>query len=182
MKKVTLIYGDITNLSVDALVNSANVSLLGGGGLDYVVHKKGGEIVRNACVELHREKGGCVVGQTEITDGGDLPAQYIIHAVGPRWLNGMKNESQLLCDTYYNSLIKADSVKARTVAFPNISTGVHRFPKEIAAQIAIGVVLSNLSLFEYIEHVFFVCNDSENYEIYEQILLSIEDARLEIYV
>lgn len=182
MKKVVLLFGDITNLSVDALVNSANRSLLGGGGLDYIVHKKAGVAMRNACIELNNEKGGCDTGRAEVTIAGDLPAQFIIHAVGPRWFDGEQGEPQLLCDTYYNALIQAENVKAKTVSFPNISTGIYRFPKQLAAEIAIGTVLSNFNFFNVIEQVIFVCRDEENYKIYKEILINIQDIQIEIII
>ena len=120
-KKVTLIHGDITNFPVDALVNSANKSLLGGGGLDYIIHKKAGPLMKAECVRLNQEKGGCSTGQAEVTTAGDLPAKYLIHAVGPRWLGGESKEPQLLCDAYSNALMRANEIGAKTVSFPNSS-------------------------------------------------------------
>lgn len=175
MKKVSLICGDITSLSVDALVNSANRSLLGGSGLDYIVHKKAGSVMRNACIELNKRKGGCETGHAEVTVAGELPMKFIIHAVGPRWFDGTQNEPQLLCDVYSNVLIKAESIKAKSISFPNISTGVYGFPKQLAAEIAIGTVLSNLDYLKEIEHVFFVCKEIDNYKIYKELLLNIQD-------
>lgn len=175
MKTVTLICGDITHLSVDALVNSANRSLLGGSGLDYIIHKKAGRVMREACAELNKINGGCKTGHAEVTVAGELPMQFIIHVVGPRWLNGMHNEAQLLCDAYSNALIKAESIKAKSISFPNISTGVYGFPKKLAAEIAIGTILSNLDYFKEIEQVFFVCKEIDNYKIYKELLLNIQD-------
>ncbi len=182
MKKVNLIHGDITLFPVDALVNSANKSLLGGGGLDYIIHKKAGVLMKNACIQLNREKGGCKTGYAEVTIAGNLPAKFIIHAVGPRWLNGLKNEAQLLCDTYSRALLKAEEVKARTVSFPNISTGIYSFPKQTAAEIAIGTVLSTLPMYQEIEHVYFICRELENYEIYKNILSQLNDQNIEIII
>lgn len=179
-KKVTLIHGDITNLAVDAIVNSANKSLLGGGGLDYVIHKKAGLLMKQACIELHKQKGGCPTGQAEVTTAGDLPSKYIIHAVGPRWLDGQHNELDLLCSTYSNALIRANEVQAEKVAFPSISTGVYGFPKQLAGEIAIGTILSTLANYPSVNHVYFVVQDFENYEIYQNILSNLHDENLEI--
>ena len=106
LKKVILIQTDITTFTVQAIVNSANKSLLVGGGLDYIIHKKAGPLMKTECIQLHQEKGGCSTGQAEVTTAGNLPAQYLIHAVGPRWLDGERNEPQLLCDAYSNAIMK----------------------------------------------------------------------------
>lgn len=182
VKKVTLMCGDITCLTVDALVNSANKSLLGGGGLDYIVHKKAGKLMQDACIALNKQTGGCDVGMAKVTVAGNLPVKHVIHTVGPKWLDGNRNESQLLCDAYYHAMLKAEAVGVRSISLPNISTGVYRFPKKIAAELAIGTVLSRLNFFKKIEHVFFVCKDVENYLIYKDILLNIEDRTLKIYI
>ena len=181
-KQVTLIRGDITNLAVDAIVNSANKSLLGGGGLDYVIHKKAGMLMKQACIELNKRKGGCPTGQAEVTIAGDLPAQYIIHAVGPRWLDGQHNEADLLCSVYSNALSKADEMKVQTISFPSISTGVYGFPKQLAGEIAIGTVLSTLPYYSFVGHVLFVVQDSENYQIYQDLLSKIVDENLVINI
>ena len=180
MKKVSLLHGDITTLPVDALVNSANKSLLGGGGLDYVIHKKAGILMKNACIELNKAKGGCKTGSAEVTIAGDLPAKSVIHAVGPRWLDGTKDEPQLLCDTYSNALLRAEKITAKTVSFPNISTGIYSFPPQLAAEIAIGTVLSTLMTYRTVEHVFFVSKEREHYETYRNILLQLEDPHIDI--
>jgi O-acetyl-ADP-ribose deacetylase (regulator of RNase III) len=181
-KKVNLLHDDITNFSVDAIVNSANKSLLGGGGLDYIIHKKAGPLMKAECIRINQEKGGCPTGQAEITMAGDLPAEYLIHAVGPRWLDGKNNETQLLCDAYSNALIRANEVGIRTVSFPNISTGVYNFPRRLAAEIAIGTVLSSLPKYQNIEEVFFICRDIENYLIYKEILSMIDDFNINIEI
>lgn len=182
LKKVSLIHADITTLPVDALVNSANKSLLGGGGLDYIIHKKAGILMKNACIELNKEKGGCKTGHAEVTIAGDLPAKFVIHAVGPRWLDGTKGEPQLLCDAYSNALLRAEEIKANSISFPNISTGVYSFPKQLAGEIAIGTVLSTLPAYKNVEHVFFVCKEIESYKIYNNILSQINDSRIEILI
>ena len=179
-KHVTLLWGDITTLPVDAIVNSANKTLLGGGGLDYVIHKKAGLLMKQACIELNQLKGGCPTGQAEVTIAGDLPAQYIIHAVGPRWLDGEHNEADLLCSSYLSALVKANEVRAKKVSFPSISTGVYSFPKQLAAEIALGTVLSTLPNYSFIDEVVFVIKDSDNYQIYQNILSNLQDEHLEI--
>ena len=182
MKKVHLIQADITAFAVHAIVNSANKSLLGGSGLDYVIHKKAGPLMKAECIKLNQEKGGCPTGQAEVTTAGNLPAKYLIHAVGPRWFNGERNEPQLLCDAYSNALFKANALHASTVSFPNISTGVYGFPRQLASEIAIGTILSLLHKYEYVEEVFFICREEENFIIYKNILLNIEDPNIQIII
>lgn len=182
MKKVHLIIGDITEISVDVIVNSANKSLLGGGGLDYIIHKKAGPLLKAECIRINTEKGGCLTGQAEVTTAGNLSAKFLIHAVPPRWLNGERGEYQLLCDTYSNALKKAEKIKAKTIAFPNMATGVYSFPKQVAAKIAIGTVLSQLPSYNQIQQVFFICHEVVNYEIYKEILRHIEDPKIEIFI
>lgn len=182
LKKVNLIQGNITNFHVDAIVNSANKSLLGGGGLDYIIHKEAGPLMKAECIRINAEKGGCLTGQAEVTTAGNLSAKFLIHAVPPRWLNGEKGEYQLLCDTYTNALKKAEEIKAKTVSFPNIATGVYSFPKQVAAEIAIGTVLSQLPSYNEIQQIFFVCHEVVNYEIYKKILGRIEDPEIEIFI
>lgn len=182
LKKVILIHGDITDFSVDAIVNSANKSLLGGGGLDYIIHKKAGYLMKEACIHLNKTKGGCQTGDAEVTIAGDLPAKFIIHAVAPRWLNGEKNEPQLLCNAYNNVLLKAEEIKAQTVAIPTMGTGVYNFPKQLAAEIAIGTILSQLHLYKEIEEIYFFCKDDDNLMIYKNILTYINDPNIEINI
>ena len=181
-KKVNLIHGDITEFPVDALINSANKSLLGGGGLDYIIHKKAGSLMKEACIHLNKIKGGCQTGCAEVTVAGDLPAKFVIHAVAPRWLNGEKNEPQLLCNTYSSALRKAEEIKVQTVSVPNMGTGVYNFPKQLAAEIAIGTILSELPFYNEVREVFFVCYDIVNYEIYKGILENIDDPKIEILI
>ncbi|MCK7609555.1 macro domain-containing protein [Acinetobacter portensis] len=115
-----------------------------------------------------------------MTIAGDLPAKFVIHAVGPRWLDGTKDEPQLLCDTYSNALLRAEKITAKTVSFPNISTGIYSFPPQLAAEIAIGTVLSTLMTYRTVEHVFFVSKEREHYETYRNILLQLEDPHIDI--
>lgn len=133
-------------------------------------------------IELNKLKGGCPTGQAEVTIAGDLPAQYLIHAVGPRWLDGEHNEAELLCSAYSNALIKANEVRAKKVSFPSISTGVYAFPKQLAGEIAIGTLLSTLPNYSWIDEVVFVIKDSDIYKIYQNILSNLHDENLEIKI
>ncbi|WP_118974161.1 O-acetyl-ADP-ribose deacetylase [Taibaiella koreensis] len=165
--KLELIKGDITTLAVDAIVNAANSSLLGGGGVDGAIHRKGGKAILEACMAIRARQGGCDTGQAVITTAGNLPAQYVIHTVGPVWNGGNKREEALLRDCYSNSLKLAVDNGLRTVAFPNISTGIYHFPKNRAATIAIEAVLG-FEEREKLDKVIFVCFDEENYVLYRQ--------------
>ena len=182
MKKVHLINSDITQFPVDAIVNSANKSLLGGGGLDYIIQKKAGSLMKAACIQINKEKGGCPTGQAEVTVGGNLPAKYVIHAVAPRWFDGSHNEEQLLCDVYWNAMNRANEIEAKIVSFPNLGTGIYNFPKQKAAEIAIGTVLPTLVKCTNVFEVLFFCHDIENYNIYKNILSDLDDPRLDINI
>ncbi len=160
--KIEIIKGDITILEVDAIVNAANKSLLGGGGVDGAIHRAAGPQLLEECRMLN----GCETGQAKITGGYNLPAKHVIHTVGPVWRSGNNNEEELLADTYKNSLEVALENSIKTIAFPNISTGIYGFPKEKAASIAIKVANEFLIDHPEIEKVIFVCFDRENYEIY----------------
>lgn len=169
--KIEIIKADITEIQVDAIVNAANTSLLGGGGVDGAIHRKGGKAILDDCVKIRNKQGGCKVGDAVITTAGNLPAKYVIHTVGPVW-NGDKDEkSKLLSDCYKNSLELAIKNEIKTIAFPGISTGIYRFPKDIAARIAIKSVKDFYKISE-IEKVIFVCFDKESYEIYQSLLES----------
>jgi O-acetyl-ADP-ribose deacetylase (regulator of RNase III) len=164
MAKIELLQGDITKLKVDAIVNAANKSLLGGGGVDGAIHRSAGPELLEECKTLN----GCETGQAKITKGYKLPAKYVIHTVGPVWNGGKYNEVELLANCYRNSLKLASKHGLASVAFPNISTGVYHFPKKDAADIAISTVRDYLSKDESIEKVYFVCFDTENYGIYQK--------------
>jgi len=167
---IKLLFGDITKISVDAIVNAANSSLLGGGGVDGAIHRAGGKAIMDECIKISERKGGCPAGEAVITTAGKLPARYVIHTVGPVWHGGMKNEDKLLANAYINSLKLAVKNGVKTIAFPNISTGVYAFPKERAAKIAISTVRQFLKTDKSLSEVVFVCFDRENFVIYERLL------------
>lgn len=168
---IQLVKGDITERVVDAIVNAANTSLLGGGGVDGAIHRKGGPEILEACKVIRARQGGCQVGEAVITTAGKLPSQYVIHTVGPTWSGGDNEESQKLRKCYQNSLRLAVEEGITTIAFPNISTGVYRFPKELAADIAITTV-QNFADQDKINLLEFVCFDAENYALYKKRLES----------
>lgn len=169
--QIELIKGDITVIEADAIVNAANSSLLGGGGVDGAIHRKGGPQILEECKVIRNTKGKCNTGKAVYTSAGNLPAKYVIHTVGPVWYGGFGKEPRLLASCYINSLKIANSLGVKTIAFPNISTGVYHFPKDIAAQIAIETVKNFLSEEnQTIKKVIFVCFDEENYRLYENLL------------
>jgi len=168
--KINLTQGDITKINVDAIVNAANGSLLGGGGVDGAIHRAGGKVILEECITIRNKLGGCDTGESVITTAGNLPAKFVIHTVGPVW-NGNKNEKhQLLANCYKNSLKLADEYKLESIAFPNISTGIYHFPKDKAAAIATDAMIAFIK--EYgntsIKEVVFVCFDEENYNFYKE--------------
>ena len=169
--QIKLLKGDITKLEVDAIVNAANTSLLGGGGVDGAIHRAGGKAILDECIQIRNRQGGCDVGEAVITTAGELPARFVIHTVGPRWNEG-ENQSQKLKNCYLNSLQLAEEYKLLSIAFPNISTGIYRYPKAAAAAIAIDAV-RNATLVS-LETVSFICFDEENYRLYEQLLGNIK--------
>jgi O-acetyl-ADP-ribose deacetylase (regulator of RNase III) len=167
---IELIRGDITTLKVDAIVNAANSSLLGGGGVDGAIHRRGGSAILEECKMWKMTNGNLKTGQAMITSGGQLPARYVIHTVGPVWQQGLKNEDVLLADCYINALHIAHEKKLTSIAFPNISTGVYRFPKHDAAEVAVATVQNFLGSYPDPLQVTFVCFDEENFEIYKHLL------------
>jgi O-acetyl-ADP-ribose deacetylase (regulator of RNase III) len=164
--QIDLCRGDITLQEVDAIVNAANTSLLGGGGVDGAIHDAAGPELLKEC----RTIGGCPVGEARITKGYKLAAKHIIHTVGPIWRDGEHGEPDLLKNAYLNSLELAKKHKVKTIAFPNISTGIYRFPKRRAARLATETVKSFLQRNSLPEKVIFVCFDEDNYEIYKEFL------------
>ncbi len=163
---IELIQADITKLEVDAIVNAANRSLLGGGGVDGAIHSAAGSELLDECRTLN----GCDTGEAKITLGYKLPARHVIHTVGPVWSGGNRNETELLKNCYLNSMAQAKEHGLKTIAFPNISTGVYHFPKSSAAEIAITTVNKFLIENDLPTMVYFVCFDNENYNIYAEIL------------
>ncbi|QHS62601.1 O-acetyl-ADP-ribose deacetylase [Chitinophaga agri] len=170
--KITLIQGDITKMEVDAIVNAANTSLLGGGGVDGAIHRAGGPAILEECRRIRDRQGRCAPGEAVITTAGKLPAKYVIHTVGPVWNKGNEEEKGLLRSAYISSLQLAVKNGVGTIAFPNISTGVYRFPKEVAAEIAIAAVKDFMAQDNRISNLIFVCYEKENYDLYSRILQS----------
>jgi O-acetyl-ADP-ribose deacetylase len=164
--RLELIKGDLTLLEADAIVNAANNSLLGGGGVDGAIHKAAGPDLLAECKKLN----GCETGQAKITSGYNLKAKHIIHTVGPVWRGGFSDEPALLASCYQKSLALAKEKKIKTLAFPGISTGVYRFPKDLAAMIAVSETQKFLDKNGYPEKVIFVTYDDDNYETYRKIL------------
>ncbi|MEJ1241784.1 O-acetyl-ADP-ribose deacetylase [Chryseolinea sp. T2] len=167
---IEVIQGDITKIKVDAIVNAANTSLLGGGGVDGAIHRAGGPEILAACVQIRNRQGGCKVGEAVITTAGKLLAKYVIHTVGPVWNGGTNNEPELLAMSYKNSLRLAAENEVRTIAFPNISTGIYGYPKDLAAAVAIEAVNEWKTANLTVDRVMFVCFDRENYSIYQELL------------
>lgn len=170
--KLAVIQGDITLVKVDAIVNAANTSLLGGGGVDGAIHRAGGPAILQECIQIRDRQGGCDVGEAVVTTAGDLQAKYVIHTVGPIWNGGRTQERELLANCYRNSLLLAVQNNVKSIAFPNISTGVYHFPKNEAGEIALQEVKKFISRDHTIESILFVCFDDENYSIYESLLAS----------
>jgi O-acetyl-ADP-ribose deacetylase len=166
MNNIELIVGDITRVKADAIVNAANSSLLGGGGVDGAIHRAAGPGLLEECRHLN----GCITGEAKITGGYLLDARFVIHTVGPVWRGGGNNESSLLDACYVNSLKLAAAHGLKTIAFPNISTGVYGFPKQAAAEIAVSAVMKWLADHPETEKVFFVLFDAENAGIYKKLL------------
>lgn len=169
LKNIKIVKGDITQLAVDAIVNAANTSLLGGGGVDGAIHRNGGAEILAECQNIRARQGGCAVGEAVMTTAGKLPAKYVIHTVGPTWVDGQHDEVLLLQNAYRNSFRLAENLKLRSIAFPNISTGIYRFPKQLAAQIALKTVTEELKQGQFIAEVIFVCFDDENFNIYQKL-------------
>ena len=170
MCKISTMLGDITLVQADAIVNAANRTLLGGGGVDGAIHRAAGPELLAECHTLN----GCETGQAKITKGYKLPAKYVIHTPGPIWKGGNNGERELLASSYRSCLELAAEYGCKTVAFPSISTGVYRFPLELAAPIAVGTVRSFLTDHPEIEQVLFVCFSRQVKDAYDQALAQTE--------
>ena len=161
-QRIQVIDGDITRLSVDAIVNAANTSLLGGGGVDGAIHRAAGPELLAEC----RTLGGCPTGEAKITRGYRLPAHYVIHTVGPVWRGGNHRESELLESCYRHSLVLAVQHGMHTIAFPSISTGIYGYPIELASRIAVNTVKKFLAQDDTLTMVTFVCFGQQDYQVY----------------
>lgn len=165
-ERIEIVAADITKLELDAIVNAANTSLVGGGGVDGAIHRAAGPALGDEC----RALGGCSTGAAKITKGHGLPADWVIHTVGPVWHGGKADEDQLLAGCYRNSLELARQHRIRSIAFPSISTGAYRFPSELAAKIAIETVTAFLETDDEIQKVVFCCFGEDAAQIYRSIL------------
>ena len=163
--RVEILEGDITTLDVDAIVNAANTTLLGGGGVDGAIHRAAGPEL----LEETRKIGGCPTGEARVSKGYRLPAKWVIHTVGPVWAGGQKGEEQLLASCYRNSLQAAQEIGATSVAFPSISTGAYRFPLERATEIALEETRRFLETDEKLQRIVFVCFGKQVLDTYEQL-------------
>ena len=168
---IEILRGDITTLKVDAIVNAANNSLMGGGGVDGAIHRAAGPQLKAYCFRLK----GCETGQAKISPGFNLPAGFVIHAVGPVWNNGTENEEQLLAMCYYNSLQLALNNKIATIAFPCISTGAYRFPFDKAAEIALKTISSFLKENTKPKKVYLVVFSESDFQEYQRIYKKVMD-------
>lgn len=166
IQKIKLYKGDITKLEVDAIVNAANQTLLGGGGVDGAIHRAAGPDLLSECKTLN----GCGTGNAKITNGYRLPAKYVIHTVGPVWHGGISDEPEKLASCYQRCIEVAVENEIRSLAFPNISAGVYGYPKKEAAEIAIKTISESLKKYPEIELVIFCVFDDENYLIYQKLL------------
>lgn len=168
--KLSVVKGDITRTTADAIVNAANSSLMGGGGVDGAIHRAGGPAILDECKNIVARQGGCPAGEAVVTTAGNLPARFVIHTVGPVWNGGHGKERELLAACYRNALQRAAENGCRSIAFPAISTGVYRFPKAEAARIAVQTVTDFLRQSDAITDVLFVCFDEENFDLLQREL------------
>ncbi|WIF93986.1 O-acetyl-ADP-ribose deacetylase [Caminicella sporogenes] len=169
---IKLILGDITKEDTEAIVNAANSSLLGGGGVDGAIHKAGGPKILEECKEIRKKQGKCPTGEAVITTGGNLKAKYVIHTVGPIWKGGNNNEPKLLANAYKNSLKLAHKYNIKTIAFPSISTGVYGYPKEKACIVALNAVKEMLDKLNF-EEIRFILFSKYDFAIYKKTINQI---------
>jgi O-acetyl-ADP-ribose deacetylase (regulator of RNase III) len=170
MIRIQCIQGDITQLNTDVIVNAANTSLMGGSGVDGAIHRAGGPQIMDECMAIRKRQGGCPTGEAVITTGGNLKAKFVIHTVGPVWTGNKEDEERLLASAYFNSLSLAVANAVKSVAFPNISTGIYGFPKRRAAEVAVQEVKAFLEKDLSLERVIFCCFHQENFDIYNELL------------
>ena len=173
--RIEVVEGDITKQRVDAIVNAANTTLLGGGGVDGAIHRAAGPELLEEC----RALGGCLTGQAKITRGYKLPAQWVIHTVGPVWRDGQHGEEELLASCYRNSLALAEQKGARTIAFPSISTGAYGFPMDKAARIAVSEIEKFLERNSSMEKVVLVCFGKSAFDIHRDAVAEIRNPKSE---
>jgi len=171
--KLSLTVGDITKQKTDAIVNAANSSLMGGGGVDGAIHRAGGPKILEECIKIREKQGGCDTGEAVITTGGNLPAKYVIHTVGPIWEGGNHKEPELLANCYKNSLKLAVENGIKTVSFPSISTGAYGYPIDQAATVALKAVIDFLKKDDSLNEVIFVLFNDSIYKSYETALKSM---------
>ena len=170
LQRIKIVRGDITKQNCDAIVNAANSSLMGGGGVDGAIHRAGGSAILEECKKIIERQGRCDTGEAVITTAGKLPAKFVIHTVGPVWNGGANKEAEKLADCYKNSLRLAVQYDLHSVAFPNISTGVYGYPKREAAEVAVTTVKEIVYKDATRISVEFVCFDEENYQVYQSLL------------
>ncbi len=176
--KLSLIEGDITEQNTDAIINAANSSLMGGGGVDGAIHRAGGPQILEECKQIVARQGRLPTGKAVITSGGNLPARYVIHTVGPVWYGGTRNEPELLASAYRESLKVAEEHHLQTISFPSISTGAYGYPLDQAARVALETVKSFLEKqAASIKEVTFVLFYSSAYEVYRKVLEEVSQSK-----
>jgi O-acetyl-ADP-ribose deacetylase (regulator of RNase III) len=171
---IEVVYGDITKAHLDCIVNAANTSLLGGGGVDGAIHRAGGKQILDECIRIRNAQGNCPTGEAVITTGGKLNAKYVIHTVGPVWNGGNSQEPEKLSNCYRNTLNLAVEKGIKSIAFPNISTGIYGYPKDKAAEVALQTVADFIAKHTIIKRIQFDCFDHENYHVYLERLKTWE--------
>lgn len=173
--RIKLLKGDITTLGTEAIVNAANRTLMGGGGVDGAIHAAAGPKLSEECLRVISKIGECRTGEAVITSGGNMDSKYVIHTVGPVWKGGINDEERKLALCYKNSLSVAEEFGIKEIALPNISTGIYGFPKKKAAKIAIETVNKYIKNSKTIKRVFFICHDKENFDLYNSIINENEE-------